>query len=476
MPQQNNKEMKYTQPNIDNEALTFFTGDQFIDAGGFVLKELFARYPNANILDLIMLATNIYIDKWDSKLNTFFLNSKITQPSFKADQKKEETRKYFEGLLNETLPYIIGYCQVTNKKTKLFPACRDNSVLSGSRTFVNFHHTFQNGIMLSKEALIRYHFLPLGCEILQGKIAVIHSNNPQISELYARNCCSRNLTSIGQNFSDGVLRNRSKAIGTALFRYIDDIINKYIDDETQNTSLTLYHFTNFGASPEIHIYTLPFMTFDFYSDTQKAIYKQDWNKFIAHHYYSPEIKNAKYIEKSNLFITIEKTVEKQITEEQFKYWKNNIYEKLLVSKSIIPDIRKWSENHHFNLNLLKRYLIKVRNMKKETIVIIDQIANAIIKHTKDTEMNKVITTLNGAKSSFLLRRFILKVVDNHYKQNNEQSLITVEDYVEYLFPDSRSWTEIRDVLLIAIYQKLHELNLHVNIELTDNDIFPNDED
>lgn len=218
------------------------------------------------------------------------------------------------------------------------------------------------------------------------------------------------------------------------------------------------------------------MTFDFYSDTQKAIYKQDWNKFIAHHYYSPEIKNAKYIEKSNLFITIEKTVEKQITEEQFKYWKNNIYEKLLVSKSIIPDIRKWSENHHFNLNLLKRYLIKVRNMKKETIVIIDQIANAIIKHTKDTEMNKVITTLNGAKSSFLLRRFILKVVDNHYKQNNEQSLITVEDYVEYLFPDSRSWTEIRDVLLIAIYQKLHELNLHVNIELTDNDIFPNDED
>ena len=115
-------------------------------------------------------------------------------------------------------------------------------------------------------------------------------------------------------------------------------------------------------------------------------------------------------------------------------------------------------------------------MKKETIVIIDQIANAIIKHTKETEMNKVITILNGAKSSFLLRRFILKVVDNHYKQNNEQSLITVEDYVEYLFPDSCSWTEIRDVLLIAIYQKLHELNLHVNIELTDNDIFPNDDD
>lgn len=135
--------------------------------------------------------------------------------------------------------------------------------------------------MLSKEALIRYHFLPLGCELLQGKVAVIHCNDPRITELYARNCCCKNLNAIGQNISDGILKNESRAAGTALFRYIDDVIDKYLDYEIKSNSLSLYHFTNFGASPEVQIYTLPFTAFGFYADTQKAKYKQDWNKFIA---------------------------------------------------------------------------------------------------------------------------------------------------------------------------------------------------
>ena len=469
--------MKDTYQNIDHEALFAFTGDPFIDAGGFALKEISERYPNADILELIMIATDIYVDRWEAKLNTFFLNSKITQPAFKADKKKKETRKYFDGLVNEILPYIIGYCRITGKKTKLFPACRDNSVLSGSGTFVNFHHFFQNGIMLSKEALIRYHFLPLGCELLQGKVAVIHCNDPRITELYARNCCCKNLNAIGQNVSDGILKNESRAVGTALFRYIDNVIDKYLDYDIKSNSLSLYHFTNFGASPEVQIYTLPFTAFGFYADTlKKAKYKQDWNKFIAYHYYSPEYKKAEYIDISNNFVVKDKMTEVKITEEQFKYWKNSIYEKLLNGKSIVSDIREWSENHEFNLDLFKRYLIKIRNMKKETIAIINQIADIIIDSTNETNMSKVITNLNGIKSSYLLRRFILKIVDAHYKRGNDEPLVTVNDYIEYLFPDSSSWLETRDVLLIAIYQKLHEKKLYVKIELSEDDILPNEED
>lgn len=468
--------MKTTYQGLYHEGLFASTGDPFVDTGGFALKEVAERYPDADILELIMIATYIYVDKWEAKLNTFFLNSKITQPVFKAEQKKEETRKYFEGLLNETLPFTIGYCRVTNRKTKLFSACRDNSVLSGSGTFVNFHHSFQDGLMLSKEALIRYHFLPLGCELLQGKVALIHSNDPQITELYARSHCSRNFTAIGQNLSDGVLKNRSRAIGTAMFRYIDDIVDKYLDDETQKKALILYHFTNFGASPEMQIYTLPFVAFDFYVDTQKVLFKEGWNKFIVHHYYNPEFKKSEYTDESNSFVVRDKTAEVQITEEQFRYWKNSIYEKLLLGKSITPEIRKWSVKHDFNLNLFRRYLIKIRNMKKETIAIINQIADIIIDGVNELNMSKVITNLNGIKSSFLLRRFVLKVIDTYYKQGNEKVLITVDDYVEYLFPDSGSWSETRDVLLIAIYQKLHEKKLHINIELSDEDTLPNDED
>ena len=61
------------------------------------------------------------------------------------------------------------------------------------------------------------------------------------------------------------------------------------------------------------------------------------------------------------------------------------------------------------------------------------------------------------------------MIEDNYKQGNGVPLVTVEDYVDYLFPDSNSWMETRDVLLISIYQKLHERHLCVEIEETTDD-------
>lgn len=456
--------MKKTYTNIDYDVLLSPTGEPFVDSGGYALKTLSGYYPELDILELIMLATKIYVDNWDAKINPFFLNSKITQPAFKAEKKKEETKAYFLGLLEETLPYTIGYCRVTGKKTKLFPAGRDNSVLSGSGTFVNFHNSFDTGIMLSKEALIRYHFLPLGSELLQGRISVINSNHQTTSELYAKDCCDRILYDIGQNMSQGLLKNESRSPGTAIFRFLDKILIHYANNDTNTEYITLYHFTNFGASPEVQIYTLPFQAFNFYRETRKIQYKADWNLFINHHYRSSDYKKVKYDDTLNCFTAFDKKQEVCIKEEDFKFWRNVIYDKLLLGKSIISDIRKWSVYNHFNLDLLKCYLINIQNMKKETVNKINQIADFILSYNSELDMKKVLTKLNGVKNPYLLRRFILKVVEDNYKQKNEKPLVTVEDYVDYLFPDSNSWMETRDVLLISIYQKLHDRCLNVEIE------------
>ncbi len=59
---------------------------------------------------------------------------------------------------------------------------------------------------------------------------------------------------------------------------------------------------------------------------------------------------------------------------------------------------------------------------------------------------------------------MLRLNTDNYLKDGAAPLITVEDYVEYLFPDGGNWTEIRDVLLIATYQKLHEIHMAVDIE------------
>lgn len=463
--------MKERYKNIHYDKLWSPSGDPFVDAGGYVLKFLSEQFPKKDILELIEFATNIYVDRWDSKINPVFLNSNITQPAFKPDKKKSETYAFFKGLIEETMPSVKGCCRILGIETSLFPAGRNLSVLTGSGTFVNFHHSFEDGLMLSKECLIRYHFLPLGCELLQGNISVISSNNPQTAELYARNCCATTLMEIGQNVSGGILKNESRATSTAIFRFIDNLLSDYTNYDG-NESISLYHFTNFGASPDLKIYTLPFQAFYFYILSQRNEYKSQWNHFVSHFYKNSELKNARYDDVTAMYIVTEKKEEKKVEEAQYKYWYNIIYDNLLKGKSITKEIRTWSKDHPFNLQLFAHYLILLQNMKNETLKKLNEIADFILENTPDTDMEKVITRLNGINSAFLLRRFILKVVEKNYALGNDKAIVTIEDYTDYLFPENRSWMETRDVLLIYIYQKLHEKNIRV--EIADNDDFNDD--
>ena len=461
---------------INKDALFCVTGEPFVDAGGFALKELTTQFPDKDILELIEFATQIYVDRWDAKINTYFLNSKVTQSAFKGERKKIESISYFKGLLDGTIPSEKGYCRITGQYTDLYKAGRDNSVLSGSGKFVNFHHTFAAGIMFSKEVLIRYYFLPLASELVQNKIAVISSNNAAIAELYARQCCARILSDVGKNHSLEILRSQCRSVGTAIFHFLDDVYTMY-KDEGESDFMTLYHFSNFGASPEVQIYTLPSQVFLFYRICNNVLYKQEWNNFVSCYYTSNTYKKALFDSCSNNYVVSDKKSEPIVVEEkEYKYWRNIIYDNLLFGNSILMSILQYSKQSTFNLELLRIYLIIIRNMKKETVEKIYQVADFIIQTYDESDMKSIIKTLDGVKNPYLLRRFILKkVIEKNYLLGNEM-LVSVDDYVNYLFPDTNSWMETRDVLLIAIYQRLHEKHMDVEIENGDEDDFEDDID
>lgn len=438
--------MKQTYKNIDYKWLTSHTGDPFVDAGGYALETFSAAFPDDDVLELIMRAADIYVDRWNAKINSFFLNSKITQPAYKNEAKKAETKKYYKSLLNN-VGGTVGYCRVTGQKTYVFPAGRDNSILSGSRTFINFHHGFQSGLMLSKEIIIRYFFLPLACEQLQGRIALISSNTPVIAKYFNQMVCEENLNAVANNSSEGVLGTRAKSPSVALFRYADKIIYKYKGEfYDKNDSLVLYHFTNFGATPDLEIYQLPFQVLRFYSFVQKAKYKDTWNAFVKT-YYIPDKKATK-----------------EDDSDDIKYWRNTIYENLLNNKPITHFFLQYSRNYAFDFTIIKIYETKIRNMKKETIEKIEQLADFIISSYDEIGVGKTVKKLDNVTSAFLLRRFVIKyIVEKNYELGNNDAIVTVKDYAEYLFPDTESWKETRDVLLIAIFEKLHQKHEKISI-------------
>lgn len=467
--------IKELETKVNSDWLTKRTGDPFADIGGYVIQYLLNNgvTKGKDISQLIEWMTNIYVNKWGGKLNAFFLNSTITQPAFKGDRKTSETLDYFRKLINNELPFKKGYCRISGVNTHLFPAGRDNHILSGSGTFINFNAAHEGGLFLSKEMLIRTFFLPFGILQLGDKIGLIYSNNDEVTKYFVERNCEKNLLNLSQN-TEGVLKSEFGNPANALFAFVDQClkgINKAIDfdEETgvskESINLNLMHFTNFGASPEIVIYSIPALVFDFYARCHSRLNKTDWTKFARSGYRSSKFRDAVFNETTQNW----ENKKESVGYDDYKTWRNPIYEALLNNQSLIRYFLKWSVKHQIRFEIIELYQILIRNMDKRAISKIKELADFIVVGRDTDYIKKADKKLNGQKTSAELRRYLLTLIQDNLNQGKKDTLITLDEFVEYLFPDGANWKEVRDLLLIAVYQKIHEQNLKIEIELIETE-------
>jgi hypothetical protein len=531
---------------IDYEWLIRPTGDPFADAGGFAIEYLLKKpgEKEKDIMRLIKEVANIYIKRWDAGLHLFFLNSTITQSAKGFQTHKEKllkTENYFKSLLNETANYNEGTCRITGKRTRLFKAGRENSILTGSGTFLNFHHAMEAGIMLSKEAIIRFFFVPIASVMVYDKMSIIHSNQNELLQYFIFKNVSENIKNSLFKFA---LRSKQQNPTTALFAYVDEILTKVplATDETKKLSLALYHFSNFGASPTIDIYKIPANLFDFYRVCRRQTFADDWQKFVNSNYikyigykpnynpntgfYNEKVKEISII-KSEIFRKLEnngalnfalcqfgeridsktnasytvvntdeldnwkknkvykewrethktdseefskatrKLKEERILTYNLEYfsskWINKVYNNLIHGKSILSLILKWNIENPFDFKITRNYQIIIRDMNTKTLDLIEKVTDYLIGDESDLKKKKrALQTSNHSE----LRSFLIKQIEKNYKEGRDEPLVTLRDYVGYLFPQGTNWSEIRDLILICFYQKLHEKGIKME---TDDD-------
>ncbi len=458
--------------NTETNWLTQSTGDPFADIGGLVIEYLQEKYPEKSIIYLIEEAANIYVHKWENNLHSFFLNSTITHNSNKGQKGYDKTIAYYKNLING-IGGLDGYCRITGQKTKVYSAARDNHIMSGSATLINFHHGFESGLQLSKEALIRIFFVPLGVEQLGNKVAALISNNISVARFFVRKNVDENFRALGSNISKSILRSDFSNPVNAIFDYarqcIDGVKTATYDEEneishTKGVTLNLFHFTNFGASPTINIITLPATVFAFYAFCL-LYHKRDWNNFIYRQYSNSKFKNSIYNTQSEQWTN----GKEEVNFNTYRIWRNRAFDYLLNgnTEGFRRLILKHSKTQVFSFRIIEQYQINIRNMDKRTLSKILELANFIIADSSDYEIKKAITRINGQRSSNALRRYLLNLIADYNKKHSdkEKPLITIEEYADYLFPDGTYWNEIRDLLLIAIYQRLHEINKSVDLDL-----------
>jgi CRISPR-associated protein Cst1 len=237
--------------------------------------------------------------------------------------------------------------------------------------------------------------------------------------------------------------------------------------DTTGITLNLYHFTNFGASPTINILTLPATVFAFYAYCL-VFHKEDWQRFILRQYSSSKLKNAVFDAYSETW----HNAKEEADYGTYKVWRNRVFEALLTgnSNTVRRAFLRHSKDFVFSFKIVEQYQINIQNMDKRTLSKIKELADFLVIDRSEDDIKKSITRLNGEKSGSGLRRFMLKLADKNYAEGKERPLFSLEEYADYLFPDGTYWGEIRDLLLIAIYQKLHESNKKVEVELPEEEI------
>ena len=109
-------------------------------------------------------------------------------------------------------------------------------------------------------------------------------------------------------------------------------------------------------------------------------------------------------------------------------------------------------------------------MEKEQLQLITRISDVIFELSqKENNFKKYLTLLESAGKAYQLRGVLLKIIKAHYQSGATEPLVRLNEYVDYLFPDGQYWGEVRDLLLISLYEKMHDEKINV-AQLPDSDI------
>ena len=446
---------------VNNSWLTQRTGDPFTDTGGWVIDWLWKQpeHEQKDISQLIEFIAKHYVNDWKGKLHSFFLNSPITNPANKGREVSEVVR-YFSSLINETEQHEMGYCRILGEYTKLFSAGRHNSPLSGSTAFLNFHHNFQSGLMLSKEALIRIFFLPYGTQVVGGFNAALSANEPKIERRYVYEICRENNRRVAsRNTEGGVLKSVFTNPANALFDFARKCLEVDVRDD-EIIEMNLIHYTNFAAKPESNLYCFSAQLFDFYRKVMQDSTKKDWKRF-SHSFH--RLKAATYDDVNDRYEVVEKKEKRVEDFDEFQKWYNPIYDKLLRGQPILSDFRDWSKRQllakkkPFQIYpIVKLYQKHLFDMKEETLQKIEAIAAHIVRDAKTdpTKVGRRVTQVRRAKHESDIRGVLIPIIKEQYEKGEKTPIVTVREYVNVLFPDGVYGTTVKDLLLISIYEKL----------------------
>ncbi|HNX17325.1 MAG TPA: type I-B CRISPR-associated protein Cas8b1/Cst1 [Methanoregula sp.] len=434
------------------------TGDPFVDTGITAIELMTGKsWPDIQEDDFKKAADDLIklymTPAWSKDLNSIFPNSSYIQYSPGYDR-KEKSREFLFELIDglndrQSNSHYCSFCGAPAFTRKdATPFVKAHIPLTGSSKFTNFFPSLRNGVTVCARCVFAIQFIPLVSYKIRGKPCIISSNNPEIVKQIAKETIDeinkkRILGDFQSTDTSGIINEKFRNPQNALFHLAYKVTQKYsIAGITgENEEITLYHFDNKNQNSwGVRIYTLPNNIFKFVGIVMNSPeYKLKWFALLS-----------RYYDKSTKI------------PDDLPIWKgasNKIYNRLLNDQSILWAFKDdESKTLTVPFVIVERYLKLVKKMSQQRIERIKKLADRIAQSIEESGKVRRVNDLLVARDLPSFRNQLQLIFKDWQKMGHEDPLISFDEYVDVIIPgDYLSWTEVRDLIIIRLYEKLHPM-------------------
>lgn len=321
---------------------------------------------------------------------------------------------------------------------------------------INFYAGGIPGLPISGEALLCVQLMPMGCAKIGGRLLLVHASAPEITLGFVRAflAANREAVQLAQAAGEKKLPESRYGLGTLLVTTLIRLVDDAAQSQSKSTpfSLTAYHFTNSGRSPDIEVYHLPLGVTSFVRRARAAHLRPAWERVVK----AAESQSVKP-QKGTKSKAADKVVRNPFYEDLIRLPEQSraFLRRYLVAPAL--DLRSVSESAPSLWSLVEVFLQEVENMDQDRIRDIRVVADRIASYIQAQNDRRLFQALYSATGYRELRNALIKANLIALRLTG-QPLISFEEFISVYEIGEESpqpdWRLAHDLMLLRLMEQL----------------------
>lgn len=463
------KVMDFSQP----------VGDPMVEIGRLGLIEFCGKDKFESFEELeqeVKKLFNIYTFKTSGRIGQVFSsNSKFTHNSTGKDlnERLKQAIELYDGLLKES---YTGYCISCGKKDDLCNVSKTIFPLTTGNSNANFTSNFSNQFLMCKECMTSLFFAPINMQKTSARMGFMISNNHEINKFWSEENFKELKANLAKNI-DSLVDSKINIFENFIYKTIEEL-----QEEELFGDITFYLISNVDIDSNIEVVHISENNMKFIHKVAPHFFKgeltssglDEWNRLIYKYsstYFDKKEKKDKFrtrnepvkIIDEKLKILVDHKTKKTKVKFEDEVIKNKDYKSTLkYSNPLIKNfiqgksILYYLKKNHASWHLTQIYLKEIQGMREERLVVLKKVADGLVKlHPNDNTAfyKKVVDKLQITKNQNEFREQ-LRIFMRKLMLLDGSKLFSTDEMVFQILPSGENWAETKDILLIALYEKL----------------------